>query len=211
MLNLKFNKMAGIDKTYTDSYKDYKEFKNWADKQTLTFFNGHKVCIGNWVWDYRQEDFDNGERPIMNTPTWLDIYLIQNCKSDFVLDRMKSVYNEESYKEFQTIDLTSAPTENFKQNRKITIKKSKTTKFPLHNRPYGKTKWWLQCNDNFGYCTETKVWSSYYNYYPHNTNTAHIKSLKGIVRHLRKQYLLKGTIFNISGKYVGENYTIVSF
>lgn len=31
--------MAGIDKTYTDSYKDYKEFKDWADKQKLTCLN----------------------------------------------------------------------------------------------------------------------------------------------------------------------------
>jgi hypothetical protein len=27
--------MAGIDKTYTDSYKDYKEFKDWANAQKL--------------------------------------------------------------------------------------------------------------------------------------------------------------------------------
>lgn len=110
--------MAGIDKTYTDSYSDYKEFKTWADKQTLTFFNGHKVCIGNWVSDYEKEDFNDGERPIMNTPTWLDIYLIQNCKSDFVLNRMKSVYSEDSYKEFQSIDLTAKPPSEYQKNRK---------------------------------------------------------------------------------------------
>lgn len=133
--------MAAIYKTYTDSYSDYKEFKTWADRQTLTFFNGHKVCIGNWVWDYEKEDFDGGERPIMNTPTWLDIYLIQNCKSVFVLNRMKTVYGEKSLKEFQSIDLTSPPSGDFKQNRKITIKKSDRTKFPLHKKPYGgKTK-----------------------------------------------------------------------
>ena len=72
--------MAGIDKTYTNSYKDYKEFKEWADKQIIIFFNGHKECIGDWVWNYTEENFSNGEIPIMNTPTWLDIYLIQNCK-----------------------------------------------------------------------------------------------------------------------------------
>ena len=87
--------MAGIDKTYTHSYKDYKEFKCWADKQKLTFFDGLTVCIGNWVWNYEEKDFLNGEIPIMNTPIWLDIYLIQNCKSKFVLKRMKEVYADE--------------------------------------------------------------------------------------------------------------------
>lgn len=201
--------MAGIDKTYTDSYEDYREFKEWADKQTLTFFNGHKVCIGDWVREYEKEDFDGKARPIMNTPTWLDIYLIQNCKSDFVLDRMRTVYGEESYKGFQTIDLTAPPSGDFRQNRKITIKRSKRTKFPLHKTPYGgKIEWWLQCNDSFGYCDETKVWSSYENHYPHNTNTSHIKSVKGVVRHLRKQYLPKGITFNLIGRYVGEIYLV---
>lgn len=202
--------MAGIDKTYTDSYQDYKNFKDWADKQTLTFFNGHKVCIGDWVWKYEKEDFDGTERPIMNTPTWLDIYLIQNCKSDFVLDRMKEVYGEEFCVEVQAVDLTAKPPEDFQQNRKITIKLDKRTKFPLHSKPYdGKSKWWLQCNDDFGYCEESKVWSHGDSYYPHNTNTALIKSIKGVIRHLRKQYLPKGITFRLIGRYVGEQYLIV--
>jgi hypothetical protein len=205
--------MAGIDKTYTDSYSDYKEFKDWADKQILTFFNGHTVCIGDWIWDYEEEDFNYGEIPIMNTPTWLDIYLIQNCKTKFVLDRLKSVYGEDSFKEYQSVDLTAKPPINFQQNRKVSIEKSDRTKYPLHKKPYrskkGKSEWWLQCNNNFGYHEETKTWSSYDNYYPHNTNTASIKSIKGIVRHLRKQYLPKGTTFNISGMYVGEDYLVV--
>lgn len=203
-------KMAGIDKTYTDSYVNYKEFKDWADKQTLTFFNKHKVCIGNWVWLYEKEDFSDGQIPIMNTPSWLDIYLIQNCKSDFVLNRMKSVYSKKTLKEFKKIDLTAKPPVDFQQNRKITIQKNNKTKFSLHKKLYGgKTQWWLQCNNNFGYCDETNVWSSYDNYYPHNTNTAHIKSIKGILRHLRKQFLPKGISFNIIGRYVGENYLAV--
>jgi len=201
--------MASIDKTYTSSYNDYKKFKDWANKQTLTFFNGHKVCIGDWVWEYKKEDFDKGEIPIMNTPTWLDIYLIQNCKIDFILDRLKSVYSEDSYKEFQTIDLTATPPSDFKQNRKITFKKSKYTKFPLHKNPYGgKIKWWLQCIDDLDYCRETKVWSRFDTYYPSNTNTAYIKSIKGVVRHLRKQYLPKGITFILLGRYDGEFYLV---
>lgn len=201
--------MAGIDKTYTDNYKEYKKFKDWADKQILIFFNGHKECIGNWVWHYEEEDFSNGEIPIMNTPTWLDIYLIQNCKSKFVLDRMKTVYDKESFREFQNVDLTAKPPEDFKQNRKIKIINNDKSKFPIHSKPYGgKMKWWLQCNDDFWYNDETKTWVHYNNYYPHNTNTAHIGSIKAIVRHLRKQYFPKGITFNIIGRYVGENYTI---
>jgi hypothetical protein len=202
--------MAEIDKTYTDSYKDYKEFKDWADTQKLTFFDGFTVCIGDRVWNCEEKDFKNGEIPIMNTPTWLDIYLIQNCKVEFVLDRLKSVYNKESYNYFQGIDLTAKPPANFKQNRKITIKRGKKTKFPIHSKPYGgKIKWWLQSNGNFVYNEETKTWSSTNTYYPHSTNTAHIRSIKGVVRHLRKQYLPKGISFDLIGRYVGEDYIVL--
>jgi hypothetical protein len=122
---------------------------------------------------------------------------------------MKSVYGEKSYKKFQSIDLTSPPTGDFKQNRKITIKHSNRTKFPLHKKPYDGTKWWLQCNDSFMYDNQSKIWSSSKSYYPRNTNTAHIKSIKGVIRHLRKQYLPKGITFRLSGRYVGENYLVV--
>lgn len=198
--------MAGIDKTYTDSYKDYKEFKDWSDKQVLTFFNGHKVRIGEWVWEYEKEDFDNGEIPIMNSPTWLDIYLIQNCRIDFVLERMKYVYGNERFEKFKTIDLTSPPSGEYKQNRKIVIEKN--NKFPIQKRPLLKSEWWLQCNDNFFYCDETKTWTGNGFFYPNNTNTAHIKTVKAVIRHLRKQYLPKGITFNLIGRYVDEHYTI---
>jgi hypothetical protein len=202
--------MAGIDKTYTDSFEKYKEFKDWADKQILTFFDGYKECIGDYVWDYEKEDFSGGEIPIMNTPTWLDIYLIQNCKSDFVVERMKSVYGEKAYKNFQTVDLTAKPPSHFQQNRKIIIKESNRTKFPLHRKPYGgKSKWWLDCNDNFWYSDETKRWVSPDTPYPSNTSTASITSTKALVRHLRKQYLPKGITFRICGGYVGEEYLVV--
>jgi hypothetical protein len=206
--------MAGIDKTYTNSYKDYREFKDWANKQKLTFFDGHYVCIGDWVWYYEEEDFNSGEIPIMNTPIWLDIYLIQNCKSQFVLDRMREVYDEATYEYFKNVNLTAAPSSELQQNRKITIKPSNNCKFPfkkkMWNKPIGgKINWWLQCNDDFWYNSETKTWTHYESYYPHDTNTAHITSIKALIRHLRKQYLPKGITFTLSGRYIGEEYTIL--
>ena len=201
--------MAGIDKTYTDSYEEYREFKDWADKQFVQFFDGYKECVGDYVRDLNKEDFTR-EIPVMNTPTWLDIYLIQNCKSEFVLKRMKEVYSEDEYKKFQAIDLSAPPPKDFQQNRKISIVRCKRTKYPLHSSPYDGREWWLQCDDNFWYNDDTKTWTSrscYY--YPSNTDTAHIGSIKAVVRHLRKQYLPKGITFRLSGKYVGEDYKIL--
>jgi hypothetical protein len=203
--------MASIDKTYTDSYKDYKEFKEWADAQKITFFDGLTICVGDWVWEYEERDFSDGEVPIMNTPTWLDVYLIQNCKIKFVSDRMKSVYGKESYNELKGIDLTAKPPKDFKQNRKIKINSCQRTKFPLHSKPYGGRDWWLQSNDKFRYNSDTKRWISREYKYPYDTNTAHISSIKSLVRHLRKQYLPKGVTFRLCGRYVGEEYVVTVY
>lgn len=201
--------MAYIDKTYTDSYKDYKEFKDWANKQTLTFFDGYSVNIGERVWEYEEVDFLGGEIPIMNTPTWFDIYLIQNCKSEFVLNRMKEVYGESTFKEYKKIDLTALPPENYQQNRKVVIRRNKNTKFPLHKIPYNGGVWWLQCKDYFWYNEKADKWVSEDFYYPHNSNTALIKSTKSLIRHLRKQYLPKGVKFTLFGRYIGEEYDVI--
>lgn len=205
--------MAGIDKTYIDNYEDYKIFKEWANKQIITFFDGHKKCVGNWVWSYKKEDFDGSEIPIMNTPTWLDIYLIQNCKIEFVIKRMKDVYGK-NFDEYKTkINLTAIP-EGYKKNRKIIIRNGNNCKFPFKKKMFkkpigGKTSWWLQCENNFWYNSETKTWIGWDYFYPHDTNTAQIKSTKALIRHLRKQYLPENIKFRMSGQYIGEDYVVI--
>ena len=110
------------------------------------------------------------------------------------------------------MNLSRTPSNDFKQNRKITIIKNKRTVYPIHNKPFkfrGKSTWWLQ-NDgvDFSYNSNTRTWVHDDFYYPHNTNTSHISSVKALVRHLRKQYLPKGISFTLSGRYVGEEYTV---
>ena len=207
--------MAGIDKTYTDSYQDYKEFKDWADTQTIRFFDGHKECIGDWVWEYEEEDFTNlngRELPVMNTPTWLDAYLIQHCQSAFVIDRMRQVYGEESFNELRTVDLTAPPSAEFKQNRRIVIKPIKgRTKFPLNNKCFQKFRrnWMLQSNDSLWYNMDTKRWVRADQYYPHDTNTSDVSSVKALIRQLRKQYLPTGISFNLIGSCIGEEFEVL--
>jgi hypothetical protein len=211
--------MAGIDKTYTNSYEEYKEFKDWADKQVVTFFDGHKKCAGDYLYTFEKDDFTGRDIPIMNSPTWLDIYLIQNCKSEFVLERMKEVYNEEDYKSFLNVDLSAKPTSNFQQNRKITIRETEETDSYFSNRPfylknkrYDGMKWRLEhdvCDKSgylFRYNESTKVWACYEMHYPTYSSTSRLPSLRSIVKHLRKQYLPIGVAFKIIGCYVGEEY-----
>lgn len=199
--------MAGIDKTYTNSYKEYKEFKDWADKQHITFFDGHSVCVGDWVWNCEKEDFDFGEIPIMNTPTWLDVYLIQNCKSRFVIDRMKDVHD---FDKLSKIEFPLPISKDYKQNRRISIQPySKKSAF-VHKHPFGgKMYWRMECESfDWRFNNETGIWAHCDMLYPTYSSTAYIRSVNGIVRHLRKQYLPKGLKFKVTGRYIDEDYLI---
>ena len=198
--------MAGIDKTYTNSYKEYKEFKDWADKQSVTFYTGRTACIGNWVYNIKEEDF-NGTMVIMNSPTWLDIYLAQHCPFQFVIGNLKSVYGA-TFDSLNKIDLSAKPSEDFQQNRKIRIRKSKRSKFPIHSKPYGGFDWGVTCDDylwGLWYDLSTDQWVDC-KVHPYSSNWSHVGSIKAVIRHLRKSYLPKGIKFRITGMYHGEEY-----
>lgn len=195
--------MAGIDKTYTDNYQEYREFKDWADDQVITFFNGHKECIGDWVYSLEEGDFTGLEIPIMNTPTWVDAYLIQNCPFEFVQDRMRGVYG--TYYDVLKAAAFDLPPD-YKQNRKVTIHRMKGG-YPVCRKPFRCKKWWLQ-GSKFYYDDSTNTWVSDAVLYPSNTDTAFVGSLKALVRHLRKQYLPAGAVFTLSGRFLPDRYIV---
>ncbi len=206
--------MAGIDKTYTNDYNEYKKFKEWAINERVEFFDGTKACIGDWVRDCEKEDFENGEIPIMNTPNWLDMYLIKHCKVKFVLDRMNEVYGKEFHDEAKSVDFKLIP-DGYEKNRKIVIKSiPKQTKFSLVNKSGPKFGWFLQQSWDkkefyMSFNSETKRWVDLNKQnYPNGTNTSHHKTVKGLIRFLRNQYLPKGVEFNLMGIYVGEIYNV---
>ena len=126
---------------------------------------------------------------------------------------MKGVYGKH-FEEYETRTNLDAVPEGYAKNRRIVITNGDKCKFPFKKKMFrktigGKMSWWVQCEDNYWYNSETKTWVGWDDFYPHNTNTAHIKSTKALVRHLRKQYLPKGVRFRISGRYVGEEYSVV--
>lgn len=199
--------MASIDKTYTNSYKDYKQFKDWADKQIVTFYDGYKECIGDYVWDLEESDFGENEIPIMNTPQWLDAYLLQHCKVQFVLDRMNQVYRKKSIEKMLQIDFAKLP-DGYRKKRKIYINNNEFTSIPLSSKYTKDVKYWYLQSFGCYYNENSKRWCLHKDFYPINTDTAHLKSIKAVIKHLRNQYLPSGVEFTLSGKYVGQCYTI---
>ena len=199
--------MAGIDKTYTSSFAEYKQLVDWAKDKEIVFSKKQKERLSDYIYQWSEEDFTS-ELPVTNTPNCIDIFLIQNCPLKFVQDRMKEVYSEESIKEFKTITFPIQLPKDYKQNRKIVISKSKT--LPLYNKGINSHSWWwLQSNDfDWSFDSDNNVWVNRGLYLPSDTNTSHHKTIKSLIRFLRKQYLPSGLEFRLCGRYVGEEFTI---
>ena len=88
--------MAGIDKTYLSDYEEYQKFLEWAKNKTYTCPNGTVIHVYDYVYNYwTKESMEVCERPVMNTPQSLDYFLIKDCPFEFVQERMREVYNEE--------------------------------------------------------------------------------------------------------------------
>jgi hypothetical protein len=198
--------MAAIDKTYTDSWEDYQEFKEWAKDKIVQLNYGKKkqiVQVSWYIYEWQKEDF-NMERPIMNTPTWLDKYLKDNCPCKFVQDRLDQVYPENYVNEKKIGQIPA----NFQQNRKITITRTDRTSLPLRNKGItSHSNWWLFCDADLWYNKELNVWVEH-GTFPSRTNCSHHKTIKSILRQLRKMYLPSGITFRLSGRYVGEDYQL---
>ena len=89
--------MAGIDKTYVSSFKEYNEIREWSKHTHVKYLNGlvDKEPLYNWLYypHLTEEDFkDNKEYVLWNTSQAIDIFLARNCPFKLVQDRLHEQY-----------------------------------------------------------------------------------------------------------------------
>jgi hypothetical protein len=86
--------MAGIDKTYV-TWEQYRQVKDFFTKEMK---EKQKKDIGYYFGyaDWRKSDFGDGNTlPVWNTPSIVDLWLAQNCKLDFVQERLHQQYSKD--------------------------------------------------------------------------------------------------------------------
>lgn len=96
--------MSGIDKTYTKSYKDYKEVLDWCKNiDIVTDDYGNKIQPYLWLYnsnltenDFSKDENGNNKKYIIwNTTLIQDLYLIRHCPCKIVQKRMREVYSSD--------------------------------------------------------------------------------------------------------------------
>ena len=214
--------MAGIDKTYCNTIAEHEEFKEWVTENKFITPFGEVIDIADYMYNFDtpidelQEQVDNGyEITVMNTPAYIDYYLIKHCPIKFVQDRMKQVYP----KHYENIINGISPFDNFNRDpiagtKVKCIKESDFCKKDFLDKRKGKkyiSDNWIEVYHN----TYWLIYNEEYNYWPiydyelmsGNSNVCHkpIKSRKALIRQIKKWRLPKGCIVTWRGIYQGDN------
>lgn len=208
--------MAAIDKTYTSDYEEYQKFLKWAKETTFECPNGTKIYVYNYVYDYwTEEHMKEAPRPVMNSPYSLDYFLIKYCPFKFVQDRMREVYSEEyvnsvlnGTSEYDTFKYPKVGTKFTIVRGKWMTHKNYLWKFrgrKIHfdlDVEYDETPLWYSPKINrFLLPNELGLGTMSW--------TTKGKTVKSLIRHLRKLKLPKGAIVRAAGRYVYEDLIIL--
>lgn len=210
--------MAAIDKIYISDLKDRTEFLNWCkinrekclneiERDLLDYFyylNEPDSFFENWLKERK-------EIPITNFSHEVDHWLIKNCDIPFIVNRLKDQYGED----YEILTNTS-----YKPIKYIYKKEELATKYKLINLNtgyrFGKKsnyKYFITIlNNNYWFIDNIPVNRDIETGKCGDISSAIIecKSLKAVLRMIRKWGLPKGVVISITGRYVGEEWKVIT-
>lgn len=220
--------MAYIDRTYITSWDEYEEFSKWADKTTFKCPNGTSVNMKDvyrkWNKDELENELSSSPEVYLMTTSWtLDYFLIKYCPIQFVQDRMKVVYGEEYY---NSVKNGTSEYDTFKYPK--TSKKFKIVfrdelmrrkNYIYKHKRRRKVGFWIEAE--YAPNVEERL-PLMYNEDLHRFVLPYelefgekcsiappkYRSVKAVIRGLRKMPVFKGMVITISGRYVGEELII---
>ena len=209
--------MAAIDKIYVKDWNQYIQFKEWCEKQPRMIDKyGNTESICKYVYLYNEQIEDGLEFPILNAPYFIDAYIIRNCPFEFIQDYYKNITYRESYNDIKEGKEFSSPITNL--NYEIG-KHFKCIKHPekFYNKPFLSKVWWIDIilpeslKTYMWYHENTNTWDFMDEYVisDWSSSTAHCKTIKALKRLIRKWKLPIGTIIDVTGRYLGDEYQFI--
>ena len=205
--------MAGIDKTYLDTYDELVEVIKWCKSiGTVTDKYGNTFNPLDFVYeepDLKESEFKPG-MVLWNTPTYFDLFLIRSCPIKFIQERLKKQYSKDF---IQSVKENRSSYDTFERNGlgknlKVTVQKK-----PSYKRCNKKTWWWISIEDsNWWYNEDNNEWVHYLEGKEHTTNVCTKYrgklTMRKIMRILRKWNLPAGLTLKLVGDYDGQEFII---
>ena len=215
--------MAGIDKIYVNNWQDFCEVRDYFMNTEFVANNGTKCVLKNYMYDndWVYEDFFDGEVQVAvtNTPYEVDYLLHKYCHIKVVQEYLQGCYSNQYWDEFEKWD----------RNPGTKVKMLKCPKWGKTNKPfklYQKAFWSVHVKTPV-YCEEYERFINEHPTYYSNVNewvydkdltfyeienswhACKFKTIKSVIRNIRKWKLPKGSIVTAQGRYVGERYEFV--
>ncbi len=220
--------MAAIDKTYVTNWNDYVEIRDWCIAQgSVTDDYGNHFSPIDFLIEYEEKDFENiNERPIWNTPTYFDIYLIRNCPIELIQKRLKEQYgggwsktafneNNDNNLYYQIKNRTS-PYDTYKRNgTKGNLKFSIIKKSYFNRFKDDDLTWFITVYEpDMNYNSEDNAWYSHYECKEWSSNAAYMRgslSKSKLRRLLNRWNFPDGTIIRFCGdwhRYIQKEFEV---
>lgn len=217
--------MAGIDKIYVSNWQDFCEVCDYFRSTVYDCANGTKCRLINYLYEYDENDitpdFFDGEKsiPVTNTPYGVDYLLHKYCPIKVVQEYLQHHYFDQYWDEFEKWD----------RNSGTKVKVLERPKWGKLNKPfkfYQKALWFVWVETPV-YCEEYGEFISEHPTYYSNVNEwvydkdltfyevenswygCKFKTIKSVIRNIRKWKLPKGSIVDVHGRYQGEHYKFV--
>ena len=215
--------MAAIDKIYVNNWKDLCDIREYFENTKFLANNGTYCVLKDYLYDtsYITEDMFDGikEFPVTNTPTKVDYFLAMHCPLKPVQD-----YLDHAYEGWRDYDYWKQYI-LFDRNPGTKIKTIKRPKFGNINKSLNNKYGWHIHVHTPKYYKDHDVWYNEYPTYYKKTNQwiyrmelefpddkewwccfCGYKTIKALIRNIRKWKLPKGTIVDAYGRYIGEEY-----
>ena len=212
--------MASIDKIYVNNWKDFCEVRDYFMNTYFIANNGTKCVLKNYMYDVEDvtEDFFDGKKEVAvtNTPCKVDYYLAMYCPVKAVQEYLDSAYkgnwrNVDYWSDYTTFNRNPGnKIKVIKYPKFGKINKALNQRFGWHIKVYTtrKTKY-SEYNDRPIYYEDTNQWI-YDNEleFPidNSWGLCNYKTIKSLIRNIRKWKLPKGSIITAQGRYFGERY-----
>lgn len=217
--------MAGIDKIYVSNWQDFCEVRDYFRSTVYDCANGTKCRLINYLYEYDENDitpdFFDGRKsiPVTNTPYGVDYLLHKYCPIKVVQEYLQHHYFDQYWDEFEKWD----------RNGGTKVKMLECSKWGKLNKPFKfhqKALWFVWVETPV-YCEEYGEFISEHPTYYSNVNEwvydkdltfyevenswygCKFKTIKSVIRNIRKWKLPKGSIVGVHGRYQGEHYKFV--
>lgn len=213
--------MAGIDKTYVSNYQDWKEITDYMKNAEFTCPNGIVLKgIDNLLYpDMSKDEVESwlSEResiPVMSTSNSMDYFLIKNCHIKCVQDTMKVVYNETHYNSILNgnSDYDTFVKPEVGKHVRITKKPkyNNLSKYKRFGRYYKQHSYEIEFRYNDWFVAYNKEHDIFIlpDELGEGTDMCikmNCKTLKSLIRKVRKLNIPIGTVVRFTGMCIGED------